>query len=573
MEISAIKKRIEQKTDEILGASLIQFSEQPKILTNTAKLIADILKEKIKDALPFYKFLLSSLVEARRYEEALDIMNTVLPASSKDINFLNFQGEILQRLGRNEDALKCFEQALEMNPHDIGALVNRGMVLLKLEKYEEAQSALEQALEQVQKHKPEDSLILEILAEGLSGIASYLCLSEKYPEALDVINKTLELNPNSALSLGLRGIALRNVGFNNKALKDLEKSITLDPTLTWIHIELAKTWSEMGEYEKAVQILQEAVKLDPTLDGVYANLGENLCQLGQYQEALDALEKGLEIDPHNETIMENKAICLAELDRYSEALQTLDQASKLANCDQTFIFGLQAEILSDIAEYEKAVKILNKAIEIDSKYDQLFYLKGWILSKLERFEEAKQAYESAKVINSSNLWIHKGIAETYYLLGQPEKATKEYELIIKEAENRTDEFYFDLVGWCYYRLSQYSTAAKFFVQALSLLEPEDFIRFSIQFDLSLALMCSKRHELALQEYKKGLNMIKKQYVLKRCGVLSVALMDFEDALNNLNLKKFKQAKEILKLLEEALAEANKSKQEILSEIQLDCLTE
>ena len=270
--------------------------------------------------------------------------------------------------------------------------------------------------------------------------------------------------------------------------------------------------------------------------------------------------------------MEFKAIALFELDRYPEALQVLDQALKLANSDYTFIFGLQAEIFCDIAEYEKAVEVLDKAIQRDPKYDRLFELKGWALSHLKRIKEAQQAYNSAHKLNLSDLWLKKGIAETYYLLNKPEDSKHLYEEIIKEAETRTEEFYFDLLGWCYYRLGKFTTSAKFFIQALSILRVEDTIRFSTQFDLSLAFMCSKRYELGLQEYKKGVENINDnynddKYAPRRCGFLFVALSDFKDALkNNPELEKVKQSKEVLDLLEKAFDEANKSKREILSNL-------
>lgn len=578
MERPTSKKRLEELSQGILDYS--SFNE-PAFLTEAAQSLGKILKDKIQNVLPLYQKLALDLLKAQQYENALEIVETALNALKHDVialtheaGFLLLKGEILRQLGQNNEALSCFEKVIELKPNDIGALLNQGIILLELKEYDKAYDSFKQA----RQNKPQDPPTLAILAEGLSSIGSHHCQLGNYAKALEVLNEALELNPNYALALGWRGMALRNVEYNElgyeEAIKSLQQAITLDPSLAWAYAELGKTWSEREEYEKAVQNLQEAVKRDPTLYWVYADLGENLCQLERYKEALDALDEALKFEPQNETIMENRAIALAELERYPEALQTLDQALKLANPDYTFILGVQAEILADIAEYEKAAKVLDKAIEGDSQYEQLFNLKGWVLSKLGRIKEAQQAYKSARSLNPRNLWVHKGIAETYYLLGDLKSSKDEYNKIIEKAEKRPDEFYFDLVGWCYYRLYQYSAAAKFFVQALSLLEAEDIMRLSIQFDLSLSLMCSERYELALQEYEKGLEMIGDKPLLRRCGLLSVALFDFKDTIkNNPELEKVKEAKKVLDLLEKALAEANKSKKEILSELKLDCLTD
>lgn len=581
METTDSQKKLEELSKDILSYSSFN-KPAPAFLTEAAQSLGRVLKEKIQNILPLYQNLALDLLKAQQYEDALGIVETALNALKHDVtplthnaDFLLLKGEILRQLGRNNEALSCFEQVIELKPNNIGALLNQGIIFLESKDYDKAYDFFKQA----EQNKPQDTPTLAILAEGLSRIGSQYCRSRNYTEALEVLNKALELNPNAALALGWKGMALRNLGCNEEAIKSLQQAITLDPSLAWAYAELGKTWSEMGEYEKAVQNLQEAVKREPTLYGVYKDLGDNLCQLERYQEALDVLDEALKFEPQNATIMENRAIALAELDRYPEALQVLDRALKLPKPDYTFLLGLQAEILVDIAEYEQAVKVLDKAIQRDSQYEQIFYLQGLALSKLGRIKEAQQAYTSALQINSSNLWVHKGIAETYYLLGNRKKAEDEYQKIIEEAKQRTDEFYFDLVGWCEYRQDNYSEAARFFVQALSLLETEDPIQLSLQFDLSLALMCSKRYELALQEYKKGIDRIQEKYVEKEyapkiCGLLSVAVIDLKDAMKHSpELEEVKEAKEVLDLLGKALAEADKSKKEILAKLKLDCLAD
>jgi tetratricopeptide (TPR) repeat protein len=578
MKITDNQKRLEEPPKDILSHSPF---DEPAFLTEAARSLVKIVKDKIQDVLPLYHKLALDLLKAQQYEEALEIVDIALKAIKDDVtalsnnvNFLCLKGEILRLLGRNNDALLYFDRAIKINPNDIGALIYaliyRGKVLLELEKYEEAYESFKQALQ----NKPQDSLTLTILAEGLGSIGSHYCQLGNYPEALEVLNESLELNQNYALSFCWKGRVLRNLGYNEAAIENLQKAITLNPSLAWAYAELGKTYSDIEEHEKAVYNLQESVNRDPTINWVYADLGENLCQLERYQEALDVLDKALELDTGNETIMENRAIALVELDRYPEALQELDKALKLANPNYTFTLGLQAEILAYIAEYEKSVKVLDKAIKVDSKSEQLFYLKGWVLSKLGKIQEAQEAYQFALNLNRRNLWVHKGIAETYYLLNGLKSSEDEYKKIIEEAEKRTDEFYFDLVGWCYYRLGQYSTAAKFFVQVLSLLEAEDTIVLSTQFDLSLSLMCSERYELALQEYQKGLDMIVNKSAPRRCGLLSVALIDFQDATkNNPQLNEIKQVETVKKLLNKAVDEAERSKREILSKLELDCLTD
>ena len=116
------------------------------------------------------------------------------------------------------------------------------------------------------------------------------------------------------------------------------------------------------------------------------------------------------------------------------------------------------------------------------------------------------------------------------------------------------------MGWCYYRLGQYSKAANYLNQAFTSCTTDDEA-CTLQFDVSLALMCSKRYELALQEYETGLQTLNEQSPLRRCGLLSIALLDLKDAINqpHLNLSQVPEAQKALKLLEKAFNKAESFK--------------
>ena len=98
----------------------------------------------------------------------------------------------------------------------------------------------------------------------------------KYHEALDLLNKALEIEPNNVPAL------------NNKG---------------WALLELDKT-------EEALIWIDKALDVDPNYVHALNNKGATLSRLGQYEEAISYYDKALEIDPNYELAKENKELAL-----------------------------------------------------------------------------------------------------------------------------------------------------------------------------------------------------------------------------------------------------------------------
>jgi tetratricopeptide (TPR) repeat protein len=63
----------------------------------------------------------TSLVEAGKYEEALECFENALVLNPNDPDVLNKKGVVLRSLGRYEEAIECFNRSLEMLPRDLDA--------------------------------------------------------------------------------------------------------------------------------------------------------------------------------------------------------------------------------------------------------------------------------------------------------------------------------------------------------------------------------------------------------------------------------------------------------------------
>ena len=95
----------------------------------------------------------------------------------------------------------------------------------------------------------------------------------------------------------LDGVSSLNRGKPERALKDFNRAIDLDPSRPDGYLGRANTLNTMGRFEEALVDYNRVIEMEPTLANAWINRGIAHSQLGQYEKAIADYEKGLELDP------------------------------------------------------------------------------------------------------------------------------------------------------------------------------------------------------------------------------------------------------------------------------------
>jgi tetratricopeptide (TPR) repeat protein len=95
----------------------------------------------------------------------------------------------------------------------------------------------------------------------------------------------------------LDGASHLNTGKTEKALKDFNRAINIDPTHHDGYLGRADTLNAMGRYEESLQDYNRALEIKPSLAKAHVNRAIAYSHLGQYKKAIADYEKGLELDP------------------------------------------------------------------------------------------------------------------------------------------------------------------------------------------------------------------------------------------------------------------------------------
>jgi tetratricopeptide (TPR) repeat protein len=116
-------------------------------------------------------------------------------------------------------------------------------------------------------------------------------------QAVDVLRKALELNPDSAQEHLNLGLALLRAGEGAEGIVEVEKAKELDPSLPHTYFNLGVEFKKAGDIDRAIQEFEQMAKLTPGEAKVHYNLGQ-LYKLKEDNEgALEKFRLTARLDP------------------------------------------------------------------------------------------------------------------------------------------------------------------------------------------------------------------------------------------------------------------------------------
>jgi len=230
------------------------------------------------------------------------------------------------------------------------------------------------------------------VADELNNRAVKLGLKNLYAEAVELLRKAIEIDPNSVIIRRNLGIALFN-------LKDFDEAIKL-----------------------LKQVREKEVAVDAKTQGF---LGEALFAVGEYEESLSAFQKALEIEPDNAIALYNYGSVLQELKHYQQALKNYDKAVALQP-DLAKAFNNRGMTYFLLGNYQKAVADLQKAFALDASIVEVHNNLGVVFSQLGKKKSAHKYFLEAIRLRPDYDRAHYNLALNYHERSKPEEAFRHF---------------------------------------------------------------------------------------------------------------------------------------------------
>lgn len=166
--------------------------------------------------------------------------------------------------------------------------------------------------------------------------AAQLVQEEKYDEAIEVLKKSLDENPDQATAYNLLGlIYLKQNESVASAIGSFEQAIRLDPAYADAYFNLASTFAGAGNRPKlAAQYFRKTLEVDPSYQKAYFGLGWfTLTSLEDPEKALEYFQKAVEYFPNFGEAQYGVGLCYVQMNKAPMALQAVSQLRKAGRED------------------------------------------------------------------------------------------------------------------------------------------------------------------------------------------------------------------------------------------------
>jgi len=238
------------------------------------------------------------------------------------------------------------------------------------------------------------------------------CLNklERYYEALECLDKAIEIDSNYKIVWHLRGEVLENLERYEEALVSFDKVIDeLDASYLQAWALRGNVLNNLTRYDEALVSFDRALELDANNQSAWALRGGVLNNLKRYEEALVSLDRALELDDNNQFYWFLRGDVLNNLKRYEESLVSFDRAIEL-DANYQWAWGVRGILLNTIKRYDEALESLDRALELDPNYQHIWVVRGDVLNSLKRYDEALVSFDRALELeqNYQSAWGNRG---------------------------------------------------------------------------------------------------------------------------------------------------------------------
>ena len=254
---------------------------------------------------------------------------------------------------------------------------------------------------------------------------------ENVANALQVLNRALQLDPNYGKAYAARGQAYwldyqatRQAKWIEQASQDCNHAVSLGNAGADGHLCLGLVAAGTGKYQEAAQEYQRAVELDPAGNEGYVGLANAYSRLNRLSDAENAYRQAISQDPNSSWAYQQLGNFYLQQAEYTKAVDGFQQAIRLAPENDADYSNLGAAYLLQ-GNQAAAIDALHESIKLRPEAGAFANL-GTAYYQSRRFAEASDNYQQALKFNDHDSDLWGNLADAYHYSGQPARAIDAY---------------------------------------------------------------------------------------------------------------------------------------------------
>jgi len=154
---------------------------------------------------------------------------------------------------------------------------------------------------------------------------AYNNLGLAYNEKGDYMNagkaflRSIELNPRRAVTFYNIGLLYGRLNVINDSIKAYEFAVELDPGMIEAHINLGMMYDQKEMYEEAYSEYLSALEIDPESFSAYVSIGNHFDRLKEYDKAVENYEKAIELNTNDAIVHYNLGVVYLKKNEFDNA--------------------------------------------------------------------------------------------------------------------------------------------------------------------------------------------------------------------------------------------------------------
>jgi FkbM family methyltransferase len=370
---------------------------------------------KAPDEKAIYWYLVEILIDAKRFQDALDAGNSLPDESKNDLRTLELIGYCKEGLGRDDEAKEQADRVLELNPGSSSALNLKGVLAYKKGDKVAAESFFAKAIEADPGY-----------GEPYTNIGMLMWAAGQQENALSYLERGFLLSPTTTDIITAYHTAITTTGSLKRAEQLFQDAKALHPQNRKIAFLLIDLLIKQENYMQAMREIEQAMILVGIDDGILAAALEVRHKIGPLDmKVARKNEKSLSISMIVKNEEQFLAKCLMSVKPIANEMVVVDTGSNdrtkdiarafgakvfdfawtqdfsaarncaLSHASGDWIFVMDADEVISEQDYPFFVKLLQKAVpprtaySFNSRnYTNSVGLEGWMLNDGQYYKES-----------------------------------------------------------------------------------------------------------------------------------------------------------------------------------------
>lgn len=376
---------------------------------------AEELLELNPSNLQLQKLLIESYIKNKKLEKALKLVDDVIEIFPDDLNLIELRGNALVKMERWEDGANEYKKIISKENLPFSAKMRIGTAF-----YSEAlnDSVVIPYAKDVLMQIDADSADWQINAflGELSNEAGDDSLTLSYfRESIDLA----KLNVDLRIRLGQ--ILFEKADYVNAAI-EMEKAVVKFPKNHVINLILGLSLAQSSDHEGALPYLKKSVELSPNDLNSTLAYSFSLNQSEQNDEALVYLERALRIDSKNTQALGMMGLIYDGKEEFNKSDSIYAIAIEADSSDILILNNYAYSLAERGIELEKALKMVQKAVDEDPENSSYLDTIGWVYYKLGDYENAVEFINKAIETDGNNATLLDHLGDVYYKMANKKKA-------------------------------------------------------------------------------------------------------------------------------------------------------